>query len=139
MVAVEAWGDIGSNHCPFHQQCSRAAHGVKQGAAAPGYLRPVGGQQNGSSQVLLERGSHSFQAVTAAVQAATGEVNTDPRFIFYQIKVDAQVRIVEVHRGALSKLFTETINNRVLGLEGGVLAMGDGGANAGAVNSETSA
>ena len=124
-LAQQPRGDIRSHQRPLQGQGPRAAHGIDQGPAGGGRLRPAGAQQDGGGEVLLERRLRPFLPVAAPVQALPGEVEAQGRLVAQQAQVEAQVRPSRIDGGAHAAALAKLVDDGVLDLQGGIARVGD--------------
>ena len=125
MDSGEAGGNVGGNQGALDAEGAGAAQGVEEGGALPGHGRPGRTQQDGGRQVFLEGRGAALMAVAPQVQGVAGKVQAEGHLTAMQIGLDAQIRPLPVHAGALAKPGTEAIDDGVLDPQGAKLAVAD--------------
>src|SRR5690606_24857914 len=118
------------------QERTNPAHRVGQCPAGGGDARPAGTDQNGGGKVFLERRCALLQAVAALVQAVPGQVQREDCLSLVQPQVHTNVRAELVHRGTLASGGAQTVDNRVLDLQGTEMGVVDAGATAAEFNGQ---
>ena len=118
-------GDIRRHHGALQQQGGGAAHGVEQSPAPGGDSRPVRPQQDGGSQVFLQRRGAGLQPIAPLVQAATGKIQRQHGLAAGQANIEADIGILPGHRGAPAIAGHEPVDDGVLAALGAELGIAD--------------
>ena len=114
VLAHKPGSHVGGHPSPLYQQSPRAAHRVYERAVR---RRPRGAnrpEQDGGRQVLFERGFAALEAIPAAMQTVSREVEADDRLGGGQMYVDADVGPCEVYAGPGADALSKAVDHRIL-------------------------
>ena len=110
--------DIASYKSRFDRQGPRSAHGIDERKAFRGQCRPSNSHENGRGKVLLKRGLSLFMAVAPPVQRVSRQVQAYSTQLPGQVKVEPDIRLLDVDGGAAAEKVPKPVHNGILYLQG---------------------
>ena len=132
VVAVVLGGDAVGHHGGLDEDGAGAAHGVVEVAVAfpSSQLDHAGGED------FVDGGNADSLTVAALVERVAAGVDEQGDVVVADVEVELIVGVLGVDGGALAEVAAEAVNDGILGLEGGIVGVGENLAAGGAVDHE---
>ena len=132
-LAEDARTDVLRNQSRLDKQCPRAAHKVVEVRLS----FPSCEQEHSRRKSFIQRCFGLRDAVAAFVERLAGGVEEQRDLVVADVEVELIVGILGVDGGTLPEVAAEAVDDGVLGLEGGVVGMGENLARGGGVDHES--
>ena len=132
VVAVVLGGDAVGHHGGLDENGAGAAHGVVEVAVAfpSGQLDHAGGED------FVDGSYADSLTVAALVERVAAGVDEQGDVVVADVEVELIVGVLGVDGGALAEVAAEAVHDGILGLEGGIVGVGENFAAGGAVDHE---
>ena len=108
--------DITRHQGRLDRQRTGTTHRIEKLTSRRRDIRPARTEQNGGCQIFLQRRLAAVDAITAPVQAVTGQIDADRRLVAIEVHIDPQIRLRQINRRPGAMPAAEMIDNGILHL-----------------------